>query len=85
MHFTIQTLKFRDKTKKVNQRLKSQIPHIFQMVIDYGGFFAALDSQHLKMGGVGHIQIQKQKSQLGPNAHVTQKPQIFNILQTLHF
>jgi len=30
---------------------KSNPPHIFQMVIDYGGFFAPLDSQHLKMGG----------------------------------
>ncbi len=55
------------------------------MAKDYGGFFTSLDSQHLKMGGVGHLQIQKKKPQLGQSAHVTQKPQIFNILQTLHF
>jgi hypothetical protein len=51
MHFTTQTLKFCDKTEKVNQGLKSQTPHIFQMVIDYGGIFTPLDSKHLKMGG----------------------------------
>ncbi len=51
MHFTVQTLKFRDRTEKVNQGLKSQTPHIFQMVIHYGGFFTSLDSKHLKMGG----------------------------------
>jgi len=37
------------------------------------------------MGGVGHIQIPKKKSKLSQNAHVTQKHQIFNIFQTLHF
>jgi hypothetical protein len=36
-------------------------------------------------GGVGHLQIPKKKSKLGQNAHVTQKPQIFYMLQTLHF
>ncbi len=36
-------------------------------------------------GGVGHLQIPKQNPQLGQNAHVTKKLQIFNILQILHF
>jgi hypothetical protein len=39
----------------------------------------------LENGGVGHLQILKKKSKLGQNAHVTQKPQIFYILQTIHF
>jgi hypothetical protein len=39
----------------------------------------------LENGGVGHLQIPKQKKKLGQNAHVTQKPQILHILQTLHF
>jgi hypothetical protein len=34
------------------------------------------------MGDVGHLQIPKKKPKLGQNAHVTQKPQIFYILQT---
>ncbi len=33
---------------------------------------------------IGHLQIPKKKSQLGQNAHVTPKPQIFYILQILH-
>jgi hypothetical protein len=51
MDCTVQTLKFYDKTEKVNQGLKSQTPHIFQMVIDYEIFFTPLDLEHLKMGG----------------------------------
>jgi hypothetical protein len=51
MDYTVQTLKFCDKTEKINQGLKSQTPHIFKMVKDYGGFFRPLDSKHLKMGG----------------------------------
>jgi hypothetical protein len=38
----------------------------------------------LENGGVGHLQIPKKKPQLGQNAHVTQKPQIFYILQIAH-
>jgi hypothetical protein len=29
------------------------------MVIDYGGIIAPLASEHMKMGGVGHIKTQK--------------------------
>jgi hypothetical protein len=37
------------------------------------------------MGEEGHLQIPKKNSTLGQNANVTQKPQILNIFQTLHF
>ncbi len=73
------------KQKKSTRDWKVKPTHIFQMVKDYGGFFTPLDSKNLKMGGVGHLQIPKKKSQLGPNGHVTQKPEIFYIFQTLHF
>jgi len=59
MHFIVQNLKLCDKTKKVNQGLKSQTPHIFQMVIHYGGCFTSLDSEHLKM--VGWVIFKSQK------------------------
>jgi hypothetical protein len=41
--------------------------------------------KNLINGGVGHLQIPKRNPQLGQNAHVTKKLQIFNILQILHF
>jgi hypothetical protein len=85
MHFTTQTLKFCDKTEKVNQGLKSQTPPYLPNGDRLWWAFYTIGFKTLENGGVGHLQIQKKKSQLGPNAHVTQKPQIFNILQTLHF
>jgi hypothetical protein len=39
----------------------------------------------LENEGVSHLQIPKKKPKFGQNAHVTQKPQIFYILQTLNF
>ncbi len=41
--------------------------------------------QNIWKWGAGHLQIQKKKPQLGPNAHVTQKPQILYIFETLQF
>jgi hypothetical protein len=50
-----------------------------------GKFFSTIMFRTLENGEVGHLQIPKKKSKLGQNAHVTQKPQILHILQTLHF
>jgi hypothetical protein len=44
------------------------------MVIDYGGIIAPLASEHMKMGGVGHIKTQKKKPNFGGNTHVTLNP-----------
>ncbi len=85
MHFITQTLKFYDKTEKVNQRLKSQTPPYLPNGDRLWWDYYTFGFKTLENGGVGHLQIQKKKPQLGPNAHVTQKPQIFNIFQTLHF
>jgi hypothetical protein len=85
MHFIVQTLKFCDKTKKVNQGLKSQTPPYLPNGDTLWWVFYIIGFITLENGGVGHFKIPKTKSQLGPNAHVSQKPQIFNIFQTLHF
>jgi len=86
MDCTVQTLKFCDKTKKVNQGLKSQTPPPY--LPNGEGLwwvFHTIGFKTLENGGVGDLQIPKKKPQLGPNAHVTQKPEIFYIFQTLHF
>ncbi len=85
MHFTVQTLKFCDKTEKVNQGLQSQTPPYLPNGDTLWWVFYIIGFKTLENGGVGHLQIPKTKSQLGRNAHVTQKPQIFNIFQTLYF
>jgi hypothetical protein len=85
MHFTVQTLKFCDKTKKVNQGLQSQTPPYLPNGDTLWWVFYIIGFKTLENGGVGHLEIPKTKLQLGPNAHVTQKPQIFNIFQTLYF
>jgi len=85
MHFNVQTFKFCDKTKKVNHTLKSQTPPYLPNGDTLWWVFYIIGFKTLENGGVGHLQVPKKKSQLGPNAHVTQKPQIFNIFQTLHF
>jgi hypothetical protein len=85
MHFTVQSLKFCDKTGKVNQGLKSQAPPYLPNGDTLWWVFYIIRFKTLENGGVGHLQVPKKKLQLGPNVHVTQKPQIFNIFQTLHF
>jgi hypothetical protein len=50
-----------------------------------GKYFYTIGFKTHENGKVGHLQIPKKRSKLGQNAHVTQKPQIFNILQTVHF
>jgi hypothetical protein len=85
MDCTVQTLKFCDKTEKVNQGLKSQTHPYLPNGEGLWWFFHTIGFKKLENGGVGHLQIPKKKSQLGPNGHVTQKPEIFYIFQTLHF
>jgi hypothetical protein len=80
-----QTFKFCDCPGKVNQKLEKSNPPYLPNGDRLWWVFCTIGFTTLENGGVGHLQIQKNKSQLGPNAHVTQKPQIFNIFQTLHF
>jgi len=82
MDITVQTLKFCDKTKKVNQGLKSQTPPYLPNGDSVGNFFYIIGFKTLENGGVGRFPISKKKPQLGQNPHQTQKPQISYILQT---
>jgi len=50
------------------------------MMIEYGGFFTPLDSEPLKMGGVGQLKTQKKKPNFGKDTHVTLNPHIPNRL-----
>jgi hypothetical protein len=81
-YYTVQTFKFCDYPGKVNQGLKSQTPPYLPNGASVKEFFYIIDFTTLENGGVGHLQISKQKPQLGLNAHVTQKSQISYILQT---
>jgi hypothetical protein len=71
--------------RKVNQGLESQTPPYLPNGDKLGKYFYTIGFKTHENGRIGHLQIPKKKSKLGQNAHVTQKPQIFNILQTLHF
>jgi hypothetical protein len=73
------------KQKKSTKNCKSQTPPYLSNGDSVGKFFCTIMFKTLENGGVGHLQIPKRKANLGQNAHVTQKPQIFYILQTLHF
>jgi hypothetical protein len=70
------------KTGKVNQGLKSQTPQYLPNGDTLEEFFHTIAFRTLQNGGVGHLQISKNKVQSGQNAHETQKPQISYILQT---
>jgi hypothetical protein len=61
------------------------IPPYLSNADTLGKFFCTIMFKTLQNGGVGHLQIPKKTPTLGQNARVTQKPQIFYILQTLHF
>ncbi len=68
--------------KKVN---KNSLP-LRENSLPLRGLFCGQTASSLRPYGrsgqiicIGHLQIPKKKPQLGPNAHVTQKPQIFNI------
>ncbi len=80
----LETLKFCAHTGKVNQELKKSNPLYLPNGDKLGKFFCTILFKTLKNGGVHHFQIPKKKPKLGQNAHVTQKPQIFYILRTLH-
>jgi hypothetical protein len=82
MNYTVQTLKFCDKIRKVNQRLESQTPPYLPNGDSVGELFYIIGFRTLENGGVGHLQILKKKSQSGQNAHQKQKPQISYILKT---
>jgi hypothetical protein len=62
--------------------LKSQTPPYLPNGDILEEFFHTIAFRTLQNGGVGHIQISKNKVQSGQNAHETQKPQISYILQT---
>jgi len=81
MHYS--TFKFCGKTGKVNQGLKSQTPPYFPNGDRLWWVFYIIGITTLENGGVRSSP--KRKPQLGQNAHVTQKHQIFHILKTLHF
>jgi hypothetical protein len=83
--WAVQTFKFCDNPGKVKQGLESQTPPYLSNGDRLGKYFCTTQFKTFENGGVGHFQIPKKKSKLGQSAHVTQKPQIFNILQTLHF
>jgi hypothetical protein len=71
--------------KKSTKNWKSQTPPYLSNGDRLGKFFCTIMFKTLENGGVGHLQIPREKPKLGQNARVTQKPQIFYILQTLHF
>jgi len=71
--------------RKSQQALKNQTPPYLPNGDTLWWAFYIIGFKTFENGGVRHLQVPKKKSQLGPNAHVTQKPQIFNIFQTLHF
>jgi hypothetical protein len=83
--WVVQTLKFCAHTGKVNQDLEKSNPPYPSNGDRLGKYFCTILFKTLENGGVGHLQIPKKNSKSGQNAHVTQKPQIFNIFQTLHF
>ncbi len=70
----LQTFKFREKTKKINQRLKGQTPPYLPNGEGLGKFYNIIGIKTLENGGVGLLQIPKKKPKLGQNVHVTQKP-----------
>jgi len=82
MDCTVQTLKFCDKPKKVNQGLESQTPPYLPNGDSVGKCFYIIGFITLENGGVGRLQIPNKKPQWGQNAHQTQKHQISDILQT---
>jgi len=71
---TVQTLKFCEKTGKVNQGLESQTPPYLSNGDRLREFFCTIVLRTLENGGVGHLQIPKKKPQQGQNAHVNQNP-----------
>jgi len=75
--------KFNEKLGKVNKGLKRQTPYL-PNGDRLGKVFYTIAFRTLENRGLGHLQIPKKKSKFGQNAHVTQKPQIFYILQTQH-
>jgi hypothetical protein len=82
----VSTFKYCDKNrKKSTNDLESQTPPYLPNGDRLGEFFCSIMFRNLINEGVGHLQIPKRNPQLGQNAHVTKKFQIFNILQTSHF
>jgi hypothetical protein len=73
------------KQKKSTKNWKNQTPPYLSNGDTLGKCFCTIMFKTLENWGVGHLQIPKKKPTLGQNARVTQKPQIFYILQTLHF
>jgi hypothetical protein len=71
--------------EKSTKTCKSQTPPYPSNDDRLGKYFYTILFKTLENGGLRHLQIPKKNSKLGQNAHVTQKPQIFNIFQTLHF
>jgi hypothetical protein len=55
MHSTVQTLKFCDKTEKVNQGLKSQTPPYLPNGDTLWWGFYIIGFKTLENGGVGHF------------------------------
>ncbi len=82
MNCTVQTFKFCDCPRKVNQGLKSQTPPYHANGDSVSKFFYIIGFITLENGGVGCLQIPNKKPEWGQNAHQTQKPQISYILQT---
>jgi hypothetical protein len=70
--------------EKSTKKCKSQTPLYLSNSDRLGKLFCAIFFKTLE-NGVDHLQIFKKKPKLGQNAHATQKPQIFYILQSLHF
>jgi hypothetical protein len=62
MNYTVQTLKFCDKIRKVNQRLESQTPPYLPNGDSVGELFYIIGFRTLENGGVGHLQILKKKT-----------------------
>jgi hypothetical protein len=73
------------KEEKSTKDWESQTPPYLPNGDRLGEFFFSIMFRNLINGGVGHFQIPKRNPQLGQNARVTKKLQIFNILQILHF
>jgi hypothetical protein len=80
MDYIVQTLKFCDKTEKVNHGLKSQTPPYLPNGDRLGEFFCSIMFRNLIIGGVGHLQIPKKRTTIRSKCPCNQKTPNFQYL-----